>query len=102
MPDLSLNSPERSALCSASERIPAPARCISRAITSKSVVSRESRSTAGVMTTSPGARAFISLASSGRSAVVPVIFSRNIFPHPAAFSCLTWPLSSWAAVETLA
>jgi hypothetical protein len=39
---------------SASERIPAPARCISRAITRRSVVSRERRSTAGVMTTSPG------------------------------------------------
>ena len=87
---------------SASERIPAPARCISRAITSKSVVSRDRRSTAGVITTSPGASFFISLPSSGRSAVVPVIFSRNIFPHPAALSCLTWPLSSWAAVETRA
>jgi hypothetical protein len=56
----------------------------------------------GVITTSPGASRFISLPSCGRSAVVPVIFSRNIFPHPADFSCLTWPLSSWAAVETRA
>jgi hypothetical protein len=31
--------------------IPAPLRCISRAITGKSVVSRECRSTAGTMTT---------------------------------------------------
>ncbi len=34
---------------SASDRMPAPARCVSRAITSKSVVSRDSRSTAGVI-----------------------------------------------------
>jgi hypothetical protein len=80
----------------------APARCISRAITRRSVVSRESRSTAGAITTSPGASFFISLPSCGRSAVVPVIFSRNTFPHPAAFSSLTCPLSSWAAVETRA
>src|SRR5271169_2493651 len=71
---------------------------MSRAITRRSVVSRDSRSTAGVMTTSPGARAFISLASCGRSAVVPVIFSRNTFAHPAALSWRTWLLSSWAAV----
>jgi hypothetical protein len=32
----------------------------SRAITNRSVAPRESRSTAGVMTTSPGARAFMS------------------------------------------
>jgi hypothetical protein len=38
----------------------------------------------GVITTSPGASRFISLPSCGRSAVVPVIFSRNIFPRPAA------------------
>jgi hypothetical protein len=37
---------------SASDRIPAPARCISRAITKRWVVSRERRSTAGVITTS--------------------------------------------------
>jgi hypothetical protein len=30
----------------------------------------------------PGATAFISLASCGRSTVVPVIFSRNTFSHP--------------------
>jgi hypothetical protein len=42
---------------SAIERRPAPARCMSRAITRRSVASRERRSTAGVMTTSPGARA---------------------------------------------
>jgi hypothetical protein len=41
---------------SASDRIPAPAHCMSRAITNKSVVSRERRSTAGVMTTSPGGK----------------------------------------------
>jgi hypothetical protein len=40
-----------------------------------SVASHERRSTAGVTTTSPGARAFISFLSCGRSAVVPVIFS---------------------------
>ena len=45
---------------SASERIPAPARCMSRAITRRSVVSRDRRSTAGVITTSPGASSFIS------------------------------------------
>src|SRR5580700_2334625 len=43
---------------SASERIPAPARCMSRAITRRSVVSRDRRSTAGVMTTSPGGQPF--------------------------------------------
>jgi hypothetical protein len=32
--------------------------------------------------------------------VVPVIFSRNTFSHPAAFSWRTCPVSSWAAVET--
>jgi hypothetical protein len=42
-----------------------------------------------VITASPGASFFISLPSCGRSAVVPVIFSRKIFPQPAAFSCLT-------------
>ncbi|SRR6266446_4718156 len=36
---------------SAIERRPAPARCMSRAITRRSVVSRERRSTAGMMTT---------------------------------------------------
>jgi hypothetical protein len=87
---------------SASERIPAPVRCMSRAITRRSVVSRERRSTAGVMTTSPGARAFISFPSCGRSAAVPIIFSRNIFSHPAALSWRTCPVSSWAAVETRA
>src|ERR1700730_11503265 len=87
---------------SAIERRPAPARCMSRAITRRSVVSRESRSTAGVITTSPGASFLINLPSGGRSAVVPVIFSRNIFLHPAALSWRTWPLSSWAAVETRA
>src|SRR4051794_24683508 len=35
--------------------MPAPARCMSRAITRRSVVSRDRRSTAGVTTTSPGA-----------------------------------------------
>jgi hypothetical protein len=49
-----------------------------------------------------GARAFISLASCGRSAVVPVIFSRNTFSHPAAFNWRTCPVSSGAAVETRA
>jgi hypothetical protein len=60
------------------------------------------RSTAGVMTTSPGASFFISSRRRGRSVVVPVIFSRNTFPHPAAFNWRTWPVSSWAAVETRA
>jgi hypothetical protein len=70
---------------SASDRIPAPARCISRAITRRSVVSRDSRSTAGVITTSPGVRAFMSLASCGRSAVVPVILNnREDFFNAAA------------------
>jgi hypothetical protein len=87
---------------SASDRIPAQARCMSRAMTSKSVVSRDSRSTAGLITTSPGARAFISLASCGRSAAVPVIFSRNTFSHPAACNWRTCPVSSWAVVETRA
>jgi len=36
---------------SASDRMPAPARCISRAITRRSVVSRDKRSTAGMITT---------------------------------------------------
>jgi hypothetical protein len=49
------------------ERIPAPARCMSRAITRRSFVSRDCRS-AGVITTSPCARTFISLASCGRTA----------------------------------
>jgi hypothetical protein len=49
-------------------------------------VSRDSRSTAGVITTSRGASFFISAASCSRSAVVPVIFSRNTFSHPTAFS----------------
>jgi hypothetical protein len=49
-------------------------------------VSRDRRSTAGVITTSPGASFFISAVSCGRSAVVPVIFSQNTFSHPAAFS----------------
>jgi hypothetical protein len=40
---------------SARERMPAPACCISRAIT-RSVVSRDSRSTAGMMTTLPGSK----------------------------------------------
>jgi hypothetical protein len=65
-------------------------------------VSRDRRSTTEVIATSPAVRRFISLRSFGRSAVVPVIFSQNIFPHPAALSCATWPLSSWAAVETRA
>jgi hypothetical protein len=65
-------------------------------------VSRDNRSTAGVITTSPGVSRFISLASCGRSAVVPMIFSRNVFSHPAALDWVTWPLSSWAAVETRA
>jgi hypothetical protein len=85
---------------SASDRIPAPARCMSRAIIRRSVVSRERRSTAGVITTSPSASFFISARSCGRSAVVPVIFSRNTFSHPAAFNWRTCPVSSWAAVET--
>jgi hypothetical protein len=73
-------------------------------MTSKSVVSRDSRSTAGVITTSPGASFFISLSSCGLAAVVPVIFSRSMFllSHPAALSWRTCPLSSWAAVETRA
>jgi hypothetical protein len=49
-----------------------------------------------------GASAFISLASCGWSAVVPVIFSRNTFSYPAAFSWRTCPVQSWAAVETRA
>jgi hypothetical protein len=39
---------------SASDRIPAPAFCISRAMIKRSVVSRDRRSTAGMNTTSPG------------------------------------------------
>jgi hypothetical protein len=50
------------------------------------------RAAGGVMTTSPGARAFISFLSCGRSAVVPVIFSRNTFSHPAAVSWRTCPV----------
>jgi hypothetical protein len=61
-------------------------------------VSRESRSTAGVITTSQGTSRFISLPSCGRSAVVPVIFSRKIFPHPVALSCLTWPLCDYRPI----
>ena len=49
-----------------------PARCMSRAMTRRSVVSRDRRSTAGIITTSPWARAAISFLSCGRSAVVPV------------------------------
>ena len=41
-------------------------------------MSRDSRSTSRVMSSSPGAGFFISLPSRGRSAVVPVIFSGNI------------------------
>jgi hypothetical protein len=54
------------------------------------------------MTTSPGARTAISFLSCGRSAVVPVIFSRNTFSHPAALSWANWLSGSWAAVETRA
>jgi len=43
----------------------------------KVVVSRDRRSTAGIITTSPEAKAGISFLSCGRSAVVPLIFSRN-------------------------
>ena len=71
---------------SASDLMPAPARCISRAMTSRSVVSRDSRSTTGVITTSPGLRAAISFLSWGRATVVPVTFSRKILAHPAALS----------------
>jgi hypothetical protein len=52
------------------------------------------------VTTSPGASFFSSFLSCGRSAVVPVIFSRNTFSHPAAFNWRTCPVSSRAAVET--
>ena len=68
--------------------MPAPARCISRAITKRSVVSRESRSTAGVITTSPEASFFINLASCGRSAVVPVIFSQKYSSAPGGLQLL--------------
>jgi len=71
---------------SASDRNPAPACCMSRAITRRSVVSRERRSTAGITTTSPGARAAISFSSWCRSAVAPLPFSRNTFSQPAALS----------------
>jgi hypothetical protein len=40
--------------------------------------------------------------SCGRSAVVPVIFSRNVFSHPAAFNWPSWMVRSWASVETRA
>ena len=56
---------------SANDRMPAPARCISRAIIKRSVVSRERRSTAGVTTTSPAARRFISFLSCGRQIAAP-------------------------------
>jgi hypothetical protein len=52
--------------------------------------------------TPPGASFFISARSCGRSAVVPVIFSRNTFSHPTAFNWRTCPVSSCAAVETRA
>src|ERR1700730_3091913 len=48
---------------SASERMPAPAFCISRAMIRRSVVSRDRRSTAGMITRSPCARAAISFRS---------------------------------------
>jgi Helix-turn-helix domain of resolvase len=51
---------------SASDRIPAPARCMSRAITRRSVVSRERRSTAGVMTTWGRASSSVREAAAGR------------------------------------
>jgi hypothetical protein len=62
-------------------------------------VSRDSRSTAGMMTTLPGLRAAISFRSAGRSAIVPVISSRNIFSHPAARSWAIWLVRSWTSVE---
>jgi hypothetical protein len=52
--------------------------------------------------TSPCARAAISFRSCGRSAVVPVIFSRNTFSHPAALSWASWLVRSCASVETRA
>jgi NADPH-dependent curcumin reductase CurA len=34
--------------------------------------------------------------------VVPVIFSRNTFSHPAALNWASWLVRSWASVETRA
>ena len=84
---------------SASDRKPAPARCMSRAITRRSVVSRDRRSTAGITTTSPRASLAMSFLSWGRSAVAPLIFSRTMVAHPAALSWATWLVRSWASVE---
>jgi hypothetical protein len=49
-----------------------------------------------------GGKRTISFLSCGRSAVVPVTFSRNTFPHPAAFNSASWLPRSWAPVETRA
>jgi peptide/nickel transport system substrate-binding protein len=48
------------------------------------------------------ARTAVSFLSCGRSAVVPVIFSRNIFWQPAALSWAVEPVRSCASVETRA
>ena len=55
-------------------------------------MSRERRSTAGVITISPRPSRFINLRSSGLSAVVPMTFSRNMFllSHPAARRSTSW------------
>jgi hypothetical protein len=74
----------------ASERSPAPARSKSRAMTSKSVGSRDRRSAAGIITTSPASIASSSRFSCGRSAVAPLSFSRKILVHPAAVSWASW------------
>jgi hypothetical protein len=61
---------------SASERSPAPAGCASRAMTKRSVVSRDRRSSAGIITTWPATS-------------WPISF----------LSWATWLLRSWASVE---
>jgi hypothetical protein len=84
------------------ERRPAPARCMSRAITSRLVASRESRSTAWSddnIAGGEGRHQLLKLRPVGRSA--SDLLAEHIFAS-AALSSASWLARSWASVETRA
>ena len=96
---------------SASDRMPAPA-AMSRAMLRRSVVSRDSRSTAGTIITSPCPRAATSFLSRGRSAVVRRTYAssrkqrrtlhhwRTSTTHSLRYS--EGKVSNWGSVASLA
>ena len=66
---------------------------------SSSLVERPSWSSLVTATMSPALRAAMSLASCGRSARTPLIFSRLMVTAPAVLSVSSWEVKSWSRVR---